>query len=80
MTVDKEELIAAERAGRSRLLHDVEHKRWRLNGKVATWKTRPDDFSAPVKHGLYAYAYVTNLNAIQVHWADECPLLDEESE
>lgn len=33
-------------------------QRWRVNGKVKFWKTRPWDFRIPVKHGLYAYGYV----------------------
>lgn len=37
--------------------------RWRANGKCKTWKTRPDDFSLPVKHGLRAYGYLTHDNA-----------------
>lgn len=33
--------------------------RWKVNGKVKTWKTRPNEVKIPVKHGLYAYDYVT---------------------
>jgi hypothetical protein len=36
--------------------------RWRRNGKTKTWKTRPDDFKIPVKHGLYHYGYITQDN------------------
>jgi len=36
--------------------------RWRVTGKVKTWKTRPNDFRIPVKHGLYDYGAVTHLN------------------
>lgn len=36
--------------------------RWRVNGKVQTWKTRPNEFKVPVKHGLYDYSYVTEMN------------------
>ena len=32
--------------------------RVRVNGKVKTWKTRPDDFRIPVKYGLYTFGYV----------------------
>lgn len=35
--------------------------RWRANGVVQTWKTRPDDIRLPVKHGLYAYDYIEHL-------------------
>ena len=34
-------------------------QRWRVNGKVKTWKTRPAEVKIPIKHGLYAYDYIT---------------------
>lgn len=34
-------------------------KRWKVNGQVKTWKRSPDKVKVPVKHGLYAYDYVT---------------------
>jgi len=37
--------------------------RCRVNGKCKTWKTRPNDFKLPVKHGLYDYFYIDNHNA-----------------
>jgi len=46
----------------------------RRNGKTRTWKTRPDDFKVPVKHGLHDYAYVTQDNAHQWHTREDCPL------
>ena len=33
--------------------------RGRVNGKCKTWKTRPDDFRLPMKHGLYDYFYIS---------------------
>ena len=39
--------------------------RWRRNGKTKTWKTRPDHFQIPVKHGLYDYGYIDHDNANQ---------------
>ena len=36
---------------------------WRANGKCQTWKTRPDEFKLPIKHGLYDYGYITHENA-----------------
>lgn len=36
--------------------------RWRVSGKVQTWKTRPNEFKIPVKHGLYDNGYVTHEN------------------
>lgn len=35
----------------------------RVNGKCHTWKTRPDDFRLPVKHGLRDCFYITPANA-----------------
>lgn len=37
--------------------------RCRVNGKCQTWKTRPDDFKLPVKHGLNECFYITPFNA-----------------
>ncbi len=34
-------------------------QRWRVNGKPKTWKTRLDDVTVPVKHGLYQHGDVT---------------------
>lgn len=34
--------------------------RVRVNGKVQTWKTRPDECRIPVKHGLYQYGVITH--------------------
>ena len=39
---------------------NVTGKRWRRNGKTKLWKTRPDQFKIPVKHGLYQYGYITD--------------------
>ena len=37
--------------------------KWRASGKCQTWKTRPNEFKLPVKHGLYNNAYITHENA-----------------
>jgi len=37
--------------------------RCRVNGALKLWKTRPDDFKLPVKHGLYDCFYITPDNA-----------------
>lgn len=34
------------------ILHDRNHKRWKVNGKVKTWKRDPSRVDFPVKHGL----------------------------
>jgi hypothetical protein len=33
--------------------------RCRVNGKVQTWKTRPNEVKIPYKRGLYEYGYIT---------------------
>lgn len=40
---------------------DGSAQRWRVNGKVKTWKTQPGRFCVPLKHGLYDYDYLTEL-------------------
>ena len=49
------------------ILHHVTNKnsdgtpqRWRVNGAVKTWKTRPNEVKIPVKYGMYSYDYVTH--------------------
>lgn len=37
--------------------------RARRNGKTKTWKTRPNEFRIPAKHGLKECFYITNENA-----------------
>lgn len=46
---------------------------WRVNGQPQLWKTRPDDFRVPLKHGLYAYAQLTPSLADLLFVPDECP-------
>lgn len=52
------------------ILYHVQHQnrdgtpaRWKVNGKVKFWKTRPNDFRIPVKRGLYQFDYVTHKEA-----------------
>lgn len=47
---------------------DGSHVRWRINGKMKTWKTRPDDYKIPVKHGLRDYGYITPKNVHLFHF------------
>lgn len=42
---------------------DGQPVRCRAMGKCQTWKTRPDEFKLPVKHGLYQSFYITHDNA-----------------
>lgn len=37
--------------------------RARRSGKTQTWKTRPDEFKVPVKHGLRDSFYITQNEA-----------------
>jgi hypothetical protein len=47
---------------REPLINRLDGKRWYVNGAVKTWKTRPDKVRVPLKHGLYAYGYLTQYN------------------
>jgi hypothetical protein len=42
---------------------DGTRMRVRRNGRTKLWKTKPERFQIPVKHGLYSYGYITNENA-----------------
>lgn len=44
--------------------------RCRKMGACKTWKTRPDEFKLPVKHGLYDSFYITQENAHE--WNATC--------
>jgi len=43
---------------------DGSPQRWRINGKIQTWKTRPNEFCVPIKHGLRDYLYLTERNCM----------------
>ena len=47
---------------------------WRRNGQTQVWKTRPDLFSIPVKHGLYDHGRITTGNAADFVVASKCPV------
>ena len=51
-------------------LYHVEHRnsrnepqRWRVSGQIKLWKTRPDEFRVPIKHGLYDHDYLDHHNS-----------------
>lgn len=44
-------------------IHIPTGKTWRRNGQTKTWKRDIEKFCMPIKHGLYAFAYITNENA-----------------
>ena len=59
------------------ILHHMKNKnadgtpqRWRVNGKVKTWKTRPDEVKVPLKYGLYRYDYLTHNDLDMVELAE----------
>ena len=45
--------------------------RCRVNGKCKVWKTRPDDFRLPVKHGFKACFYIELGNADDWEMSEE---------
>jgi len=49
----------------------------RRNGQVKLWKTRPMEFSLPVKRGLYDYGYITDSDNERFHADVDCPLNGE---
>lgn len=44
------------------ILLDANNKRWKVNGKVRTWKRDTSRVEIPIKHGLYRYGYLTDGN------------------
>lgn len=73
-------MITREQAVRlkhGQMLHHVTNKnadgtpqRWRVTGKVQTWKTRPDDFKVPIRNGLKNNDYLTPTTADYLEVAD----------
>ena len=57
----------------------IEQVRVRPSGRCQTWKTRPEEFRLPVKHGMWESSEITHRNADEFHLASECPLEKEES-
>jgi len=62
-------LEEAKRLRRGEVLHHRDHKnadgtpqRWRVNGKVKTWKLSPERVKVPVKCGLFYFDYLTEDN------------------
>ena len=46
--------------------------RWRVNGKVKTWKRSPEKLRIPVKHGLYSYDTIFEHDLPLLHLESEC--------
>lgn len=62
-------LEEAKELQRNDILHHTTAKnadgtpeRWRVNGKVKTWKRDPKRMEVPVKYGLRGYGYITEDN------------------
>lgn len=49
--------------------------RARRNGMTQTWKTRPADYSVPVKYGLKQAFRITQSDAANWHASEACPLI-----
>ena len=47
----------------------------KVTGQLKTWKTRPDDFRLPIKHGMRGYGEIVPSTISQFHLPSECPLL-----
>ena len=39
-------------------------QRWRVSGKVKTWKRSPERVEVPLKHGLYWHQHLTEGNLV----------------
>lgn len=46
-------------------------QRWRVNGQIKLWKTRPEHFKLPIKRGLWEYSYLTHDNAHEFALTEE---------
>jgi hypothetical protein len=63
------------------ILLDSNGKRWKVNGKVQTWKRNPLRIRIPLKHGLYSYGAITEADFFQKQSGGPytCDLLSRES-
>jgi hypothetical protein len=50
---------------RGDILIDSRGKRWKVNGKVQTWKRDPFRLRVPLKHGLYVYDALTETDFLE---------------
>jgi len=49
----------------------------RLSGKCKIWKTRPHEFTQPVKYGMWTSYHIDERNADEFHLPQDCPLEKE---
>jgi len=54
-------------------------QRWKVNGEIKLWKTRPYDFSVPIKHGLRDFSYLTHVNAYEFYLSEAEAMAHNES-
>ena len=47
-------------------------QRWKVTGKVKTWKRDPSRIVVPVKHGLRNYGYITEDELAMVNLENDC--------
>ena len=47
-------------------------RRWRVNGKVKTWKRDASKVRVPIKHGLRRFSYLTENDLEIVHRQVDC--------
>lgn len=57
----------------------VKNETWRINGAMVEFKTRPEEFRRPVKHGLRSYGYIDQHNVAAFVLAHTCPVCHGES-
>lgn len=50
--------------------------KYRRNGSTKTWKTRPNEYSIPIKYSWSGYGYINDANSDNFHVESDCPLLN----
>ena len=56
---------------------DGSPQRWKVNGKPKTWVRTPSRVSVPLKHGLWAYGYLTE-NDLELLFVSEKEALGQD--
>ena len=51
---------------------DKTPRRWRVSGAVKTWKRSPGRVQVPLKHGMYAFGYLTEDNVSRFFIGGNC--------
>lgn len=46
--------------------------RWRVNGQVKEWVRDPKRFRIPIKHGMYDFGYLEEINLDKFHLPTMC--------